>query len=82
MKVRILVRLKGAILDPQGKTVLHAAHQLGYNEVINLRMGKLIELEVSEDTPVTRERVDELCRKLLANLLMEDYEIEWKTDNR
>ncbi|MFH0764958.1 MAG: phosphoribosylformylglycinamidine synthase subunit PurS [Calditrichota bacterium] len=80
MRVRVSVRLKPAILDPQGKTVLQAAHQLGFREVTAVRMGKLIEIEVTGDNPSNlRSRMDELCRKLLANPLMENYDVIWET---
>ncbi len=77
MKARISVRLKEAILDPQGKAVLRALDQLGYNEVNSVRIGKLIELEIdSSDIKTTQARVEELSRKLLTNPLMENFECE------
>lgn len=81
MKARVSVRLKPAILDPQGKTILNAARQLGYNEITSVRMGKLIELELDEtDLSVTKERIEELCRNLLSNPLMETFDIDWQAD--
>ena len=77
MKARIAVRLKPAILDPQGKTVQRALQQLGYGEVASVRIGKLIELEIKSDDPEgIRPRIEELSRKLLANPLMETFDIE------
>lgn len=79
MKVQVSVRLKPAILDPQGKTILQAAKQLGFEEVNSVRIGKLIDLEIPEGSnEETKQRIEELSRKLLANPLMEDYEIEYK----
>ncbi len=81
MKVKVSVRLKPAILDPQGKTILNAARQLGYNEISSVRMGKLIELELdAQDLNAARTRIDELSLKLLSNPLMETYDIEWMPD--
>ncbi len=82
MKARIFVRLKPAILDPQGKTVQHAAHQMGYAEIKSLRMGKLIELEIDDSGGgEIRNRVEELSRRLLTNPQMETYDIEWISDD-
>ncbi|HHE46794.1 MAG TPA: phosphoribosylformylglycinamidine synthase subunit PurS, partial [Bacteroidetes bacterium] len=70
-----------AILDPQGKTVLHALQQLGYNEVNSVRIGKLIELELnSSDADSAKTQVEELSRKLLTNPLMETFDIELVDD--
>ncbi len=81
MKARVSVRLKPAILDPQGKAVLQAARQLGYEEVVSVRIGKLIELEVNgNDRDELKGRIEELSRKLLSNPLMETFEIEWNRD--
>ncbi|MBM3329645.1 MAG: phosphoribosylformylglycinamidine synthase subunit PurS [Calditrichaeota bacterium] len=77
MKVRVVVRLKPAILDPQGKTVQMALEQMGYGAVKDVRIGKLIELEVENGSPETvQAQAEEFSRKLLANPLMETYEIQ------
>lgn len=77
MKVRVAIRLKDAILDPQGKTVQMALEQLGYREVRGVRIGKLIELEIEgSDASEARQRAEEYSRKLLANPLMETFDIE------
>ena len=77
MKVRVLVRLKSGILDVQGAAVQRALGGLGFGDVRELRVGKLIEVDVDAPTPErARERVDEMCRKLLANTILEDYTIE------
>ena len=77
MKVRVLVRLKPGILDPQGATVQRALVGLGFHDVTDLRVGKLIEIDVEAPTEEgARQRVEEMCRKLLANPLLEDYAVE------
>lgn len=75
--VKVEVKLKPVILDPQGKTVLTALHNLGYNEVQETRIGKLIELKVKdENAEKAKERVREMCKKLLANPVIEDFVIK------
>jgi phosphoribosylformylglycinamidine synthase PurS subunit len=77
VKVRVLVRLKSGILDVQGAAVQRALGGLGFGDVRELRVGKLIEVDVDAPTPErARARVDEMCRKLLANAILEDYTIE------
>jgi len=74
MKVRIFVTLKSGVLDPQGKAIHHALDGLGFSGVNDVRAGKLIELDLAEE--VTDTAIDEMCRKLLANLVIENYRIE------
>ncbi|HSG33326.1 MAG TPA: phosphoribosylformylglycinamidine synthase subunit PurS [Sphingomonadaceae bacterium] len=74
MKVRIYVSLKPGVLDPQGRAIHHALEGLGFSGVSDVRAGRLIELEV--DDSVTDEALDEMCRKLLANMVIENYRIE------
>ena len=77
MKLRVLVRLKPGILDVQGAAVLRALGGLGFADARELRVGKLIDIEVDAATPAAAQhRVDEMCRKLLANTILEDYTIE------
>jgi phosphoribosylformylglycinamidine synthase PurS subunit len=77
VKLRVLVRLKPGILDVQGAAVKRALAGLGYHDVTDLRVGKLIELDVDGSAPESvRARADEMCRKLLANPVLEDYTIE------
>jgi phosphoribosylformylglycinamidine synthase PurS subunit len=72
--VKITVILRKSILDPQGKAIEHAISSLGYQQVGQVRTGKLIELKIDCGTKEEAERVtNELCRKLLANPVMEDY---------
>lgn len=72
MRVQIFVKLKKGILDPQGATIKKALENLGYNEVKDVRIGKMIDIEIEDKKEVTR-RVDEMCRRLLANPVIEDY---------
>ena len=74
MKVRIFVTLKDGVLDPQGKAIHHALESLDFSGVNDVRAGKLIELDV--DPSVSREEIDRMCDKLLANTVIENYEIE------
>ena len=74
MKVRIFVSLKPGVLDPQGRAVHHALEGLGFSGVEDVRVGRLIELEVADET--SDEALDEMCRKLLANMVIENYRIE------
>ena len=77
MKVRVLVRLKPGILDVQGAAVQRALAGLGFADVRGLRVGKLVEVDVdAADPEQARARVDEMCRRLLANTILEDYTIE------
>lgn len=74
MKTRIFVTLKGGVLDPQGKAIHHALEGLGFSGINDVRAGKLIELDIDES--VTDAQIDEMCRKLLANTVIENYRIE------
>jgi len=74
MKIRVYVTLKNGVLDPQGKAIHHALQGLGFDGVRDVRAGKLIELEVDEGT--SDADVEEMCRKLLANTVIENYRIE------
>ena len=74
MKTRIIVTLKKGVLDPQGKAIHHALEGLGFTGIEDVRAGKLIELELAEGTSIAS--IDEMCRKLLANTVIENYQIE------
>jgi phosphoribosylformylglycinamidine synthase PurS subunit len=74
MKLRIHVTLKPGVLDPQGKAIEHALAGLGFSGVEGARVGKLIELDVAEGT--SDADVDAMCRKLLANTVIENYRVE------
>jgi len=74
MKVRVHVTLKNGVLDPQGKAIHHALEGLGFAGVNDVRAGKLIELDLADGTK--EAEVEEMCRKLLANTVIENYRIE------
>lgn len=74
MKVRVHVSLKPGVLDPQGRAVHHALEGLGFSGVDDVRVGRLIELDVAEST--SDAALDDMCRKLLANMVIENYRIE------
>ena len=74
MKMRIIVTLKNGVLDPQGKAIHHTLEGLGFTGVNDVRAGKLIELDVADDT--SDAALDEMCRKLLVNTVIENYRIE------
>jgi phosphoribosylformylglycinamidine synthase len=77
MKARVTVTLKRGVLDPQGKAIGNALHGLGFPQVGEVRAGKVIELDLAEtDHEKAHAAVEEMCRKLLANLVVEDYAIE------
>jgi phosphoribosylformylglycinamidine synthase subunit PurS len=74
MKVSVYVTLKNGVLDPQGKAIHHALDGLGFSGVNDVRVGKLIELDVDDN--VGEAEIDEMCRKLLANMVIENFRIE------
>ncbi len=75
---RVFVTLKRGVLDPQGSAVNRALHAMGYGEVSDVRLGKVVELTIDEQAPEAQERarLEEMCKKLLANTVIEDYRIE------
>lgn len=74
MKVRVHVSLKPGVLDPQGRAVQHALEGMGFDSVQDVRVGRLIELDVADAT--SDAALDDMCRKLLANMVIENYRIE------
>ena len=74
MKVRVYVTLKNGVLDPQGKAIHHALEGLGFAGVNDVRAGKLIELDLADST--TDAEIEGMCRKLLANTVIENFRIE------
>ena len=77
MKINVFVTPKKNVLDPQGAAVSHALESLGFQGLKSTRIGKLIELEVdAADTPAFRARLDQLCRDLLSNPVIEDFRYE------
>jgi phosphoribosylformylglycinamidine synthase len=76
-KVKVEVKLKPVVLDPQGKTVLTALHNLGYEKVEDARIGKLIELKIMDShAGNVRELVNDMCKKLLSNPVIEDFVVK------
>jgi phosphoribosylformylglycinamidine synthase PurS subunit len=76
MKARVFVRLKPGVLDVQGKAVERGLHDNQYTDINNIRVGKLIELDVEANSEAqARQRVEEICQKVLANTIIENYEI-------
>jgi phosphoribosylformylglycinamidine synthase subunit PurS len=75
MKAKVIVTPKAAVLDPQGAAVRDAMRHLGMEEVKSVRIGKYLEIELEKDGAETRERLKELCRDLLSNPVIEDYQL-------
>ena len=76
MKATIYISLKNGVLDPQGKAIENALGQLGFDGVENVRQGKMIELELADsDANQAHDRLQEMCEKLLANTVIENYDI-------
>lgn len=79
MKALVYVGLKPGVLDPQGRTIARSLNDLGFNEVDNALQGKVIELTLSgTDAEAAEARVKEMCEKLLANTVIENYRIEMR----
>ena len=77
MKARVHITLKSGVLDPQGKAIGHALEALGFEGVNEVRQGKVIEIDLVEEDPAkARRQLEEMCRKLLANTVIENYRIE------
>ncbi len=76
MKFSVTVTLKKDVLDPQGKVVQNTLINMGMNNLKNIRQGKHFEIEVDEnDQIIAQKKIDEMCQKLLVNLIIEDYKI-------
>ena len=75
-KVKVYVTLRESVLDPQGTTVMHSLHSMNYNEVTDVRIGKYMELMVEKSDRAVEEVVKEVCDRLLANPVIEDYRYE------
>ncbi len=77
MKAIVTVMLKNGVLDPQGKAIGHALHNLGFPQVGEVRMGKIIELELAEtDAAKAQTAAEDMARKLLANTVIESFKVE------
>jgi phosphoribosylformylglycinamidine synthase len=77
MKARITVTLKNGVLDPQGRAIAHALHALGFGNVEDVRQGKLIEVQLKASGEAdARSELDAMCQQLLANPVIENYQVE------
>lgn len=77
MKAKIHITLKNGVLDPQGKAIENALHHLGFGSVGNVRQGKYIELDFPESNAAkAKEAAEDMCKKLLANTVIENYRVE------
>jgi phosphoribosylformylglycinamidine synthase subunit PurS len=77
VRARVLIRLKQSILDAQGASVRRALEGLGFREVLDVRVGKVVDLDVDGDSgEETRRRVEEMCARLLVNPVIEDFSVE------
>ena len=76
MKIKVIVTLKNGVLDPQGKAIQQTLNGMGFSEVNEVRQGKYFEIEVNENDPTkAKSIVEDMCKKLLANLVIENYKI-------
>tara|TARA_Y100000816_G_C26016956_1_gene531904 strand:- start:270 stop:503 length:234 start_codon:yes stop_codon:yes gene_type:complete len=76
MKIKVIVTLKNGVLDPQGKAIQQTLNGMGFKDVNDVRQGKYFDIEVEENIEEeAKNKVDEMCKKLLANLVIEDYKI-------
>jgi phosphoribosylformylglycinamidine synthase len=77
LKARVHITLKSGVLDPQGKAVEHALHGLGFKAVSGVRQGKFIEMDLkAADRSAAKKEVEDMCRALLANTVIENYAVE------
>ncbi len=77
MKARVIVTLKGGVLDPQGKAIEGALRSLGLAGIASVRQGKVFDIEIdAADAAAARDRLAEACEKLLANTIVENYSVE------
>lgn len=77
MRAKVYVTPKAGVLDPAGKAIERSLHSLGFGEVSGVRLGKYIELDLDGERGAAQSRLDEMCRKLLANGVIEDYRFEF-----
>tara|TARA_B100001027_G_C16212629_1_gene305886 strand:- start:783 stop:1016 length:234 start_codon:yes stop_codon:yes gene_type:complete len=76
MKVKVIVTLKNGVLDPQGKAIQQTLNGMGFLDVKDVRQGKYFDVEINEtDEGKAKSKIDDMCKKLLANLVIEDYKI-------
>ena len=76
MKISVIITLKKDVLDPQGKVIHQTLDGMGFNDINEVRQGKYFEIDTKESDPKkAKDKVEEMCKKLLANLVIEDYKI-------
>ena len=76
MKISVIITLKKDVLDPQGKVIHQTLDGMGFNNINEVRQGKYFEIDTKEDDPKkAKDKVEEMCKKLLANLVIENYKI-------
>ena len=76
MKIKVIITLKNGVLDPQGQAIKKTLKGMGFSDVDNVRQGKYFEIEIEEvNETKAKAKVEEMCEKLLANLVIEDYKI-------
>jgi len=77
LKAEIYISLKNTVADPQGLTIKHALESLGYQNLKEVRIGKMISVQInSDDKKDAEKQIDEMCKKLLANPIIEDYKFK------
>ena len=75
MKLNVKIMPKNGVLDPQGKAIENSLNQLGFNNFSEIRQGKIIEIDIDEEEEKAISIAEEMCKKLLVNLIIEDYEV-------
>ena len=76
MKIKVIITLKNGVLDPQGKAIQQTLNGMNFKNISEVRQGKFFDIEINEaDENKAKSQIDELCKKLLANLVIEDYKI-------
>ena len=76
MKIKVIVTLKNGVLDPQGKAIQQTLNGMGFESIKEVRQGKYFDIEVNENEETkAKSKVEDMCKKLLANLVIEDYKI-------
>ena len=76
MKIKVIVTLKNGVLDPQGKAIQQTLNGMGFEDVKEVRQGKYFDIETNEnDETKAKSKVEDMCKKLLANLVIEDFKI-------
>ena len=76
MKISVIITLKKDVLDPQGKVIHQTLDGMGFNDVNEVRQGKYFEINIKEnDSKIAKDKVEDMCKKLLANLVIENYKI-------